>query len=361
ERRRPLRPLDLGNRLRPATRKNLTAKLRPIEQLFGHLPDRLKPPQTLCERSRHFLGADAVRLGLLGQQQTRLEIGEPRGHHQVIGRKLQPQLARLFDEGKVLVGERQDRDLGQVDLLLAGERQQEVERALKALDVDHQRGLVGGPLREFGDELQILGDHAYPCAGCQTPVMSLKNSERAAARSMGAAGLFVARAAAARRAASPLSTGAAAATASISGISPLQWSTRSQPAAIAARVRSPTEPDRAPMAISSLINRPSKPIESRITSRTIVAETVAGAMRSIAVNTTFAVMARGSEASGRKAAKSVASSTARSTLTTGSLLWLSAVARPWPGMCLTTGNTPPSVNPCAIALAMAATLAGSFP
>ncbi len=29
-------------------------------------------------------------------------------------------------------------------------------------------------------------------------------------------------------------------------------------------------------------------------------------------------------------------------MTTGSFWWLSAVARPWPGMCLTTGRTPPS-------------------
>ena len=77
---------------------------------------------------------------------------------------------------------------------------------------------------------------------------------------------------------------------------------------MAARVRSPTEPDSAPMEISSLIKRPWKPIESRITSRTIVAEIVAGATGSIAVNTTCAVIASGSATSGRKAAKSVASS-----------------------------------------------------
>src|SRR5208282_1696555 len=46
---RPLRPFDLGDRLRPPTRKHLTAELRPVEQLFGHLPDRLEPPQALRE------------------------------------------------------------------------------------------------------------------------------------------------------------------------------------------------------------------------------------------------------------------------------------------------------------------------
>ena len=74
-------------------------------------------------------------------------------------------------------------------------------------------------------------------------------------------------------------------------ILPLQCSTMSQPAAMAARVRSASEPDNAPMETSSLINRPWKPIESRITSRTIVAEVVAGATGSIALNTTCAVIA----------------------------------------------------------------------
>ncbi len=43
------------------------------------------------------------------------------------------------------------------------------------------------------------------------------------------------------------------------------------------------------------------------------------------------------------------SSVARSACTTGSLRWLSALARPWPGMCLSTGSTPPSARPSAIA------------
>ncbi len=128
----------------------------------------------------------------------------------------------------------------------------------------------------------------------------------------------------------------------ISSILPLQWSTTSHPAANAARARSPSEPLSAPMERSSLINRPWYPIEPRITSRTIAAEVVAGAIGSMAVNTTCAVMASGNPASGRKAAKSLVSSVALSALTTGSFWWLSAVARPCPGMCLTTGRTPPS-------------------
>ena len=72
----------------------------------------------------------------------------------------------------------------------------------------------------------------------------------------------------------------------------------------------------------------------------------------MAVNTTCAVMPSGRAGSGMKAAKSVSSRVLRSVATTGSRAWLSAVARPWPGMCLTTGSTPPACSPAATAAAM---------
>ena len=86
----------------------------------------------------------------LRQQQARFQIGKPRRHHQIIGGELQPQFARRLDEGEILVGQRQDGDLGEIDLLLARQRQQKVERTLKALDVDDQRGLVVAALRQLG-------------------------------------------------------------------------------------------------------------------------------------------------------------------------------------------------------------------
>ena len=92
-------------------------------------------------------------------------------------------------------------------------------------------------------------------------------------------------------------------------------------------------PDSAFIETSSLINRPWNPINPQITCLTIVTEVVAGATGSIALNTTCAVIPSGMPANGLKAAKSVASSVARSVSTTGSLWWLSAAARPWPGRC----------------------------
>ena len=80
----------------------------------------------------------------------------------------------------------------------------------------------------------------------------------------------------------------------------------------------PSVPDKAPIDTSSLISSPSNPIDPRITSRIIIADVVAGWTASMALNTTCAVMPRGSLDSGRNAAKSVSSRVARSVSTTGS-------------------------------------------
>ena len=80
---------------------------------------------------------------LLRQQQPRFQVGEPRRHHQVIGGEFEPHFARRLDEGEVLVGKRENGNLGEIDLLLARQRQQQIERAFEALDIDDQRRLVG--------------------------------------------------------------------------------------------------------------------------------------------------------------------------------------------------------------------------
>ena len=80
--------------------------------------------------------------GLARQQQARLEVRQPRRHNEIVGRKLEPQLLRLADEAEILVGQRQDGNLGKVDLLRARQRQQQIERTLIAGDVDDERVLV---------------------------------------------------------------------------------------------------------------------------------------------------------------------------------------------------------------------------
>src|SRR5262249_31492882 len=318
--------LDFRHRLRLAALVHLAAALPAGCPLLPAFPRRFPAAPPPRPRVRHFLGAQPLRRMLLGKQKARLQICEPGCHHQIIGGQLQAHFARVFDKGEILIRQRQNGDLGEIDFLLSREREQQVERALEPLNINHERGLVAGSPRQFGFEF-VLGVHAEPAAGSM-PCISLLNWARAAPVSRAAGVLRAVNAACARRAASPSRSGAAAATSRISAVTPLQWSTMSQPAAITALVRSPSEPDKAPIEMSSLISRPINPIESRITLATILAEVVAGATGSMAVNTTWAVMPNGRARSGRKAAKSVVSSAARSVVTTGRPWWLSAVARP---------------------------------
>ena len=156
-----MRLLDLGDRLRLAAPENVAAELRPVDQLLGELADRLQPAQALRQRIRHVLGAHAFGRMLLRQQQARFQVSEPRRHHQIIGGEFEPHFARRFDEGEVLVGQRQDGNLGEIDLLLPRQRQQKIERAFEALDVDHQRRLVGGALGKLGLELVFVTSSAF--------------------------------------------------------------------------------------------------------------------------------------------------------------------------------------------------------
>ena len=102
-----------------------------------------------------FAGRLAVLVLLGGQQQLRLEKGEPRRHDEIVGGDLEAQAARLVDEVEILLGERQDRDPGEIDLLAAGKREQEIERSLEALDVDHE-SLAGA--RRLAVVLLPVGD-----------------------------------------------------------------------------------------------------------------------------------------------------------------------------------------------------------
>src|SRR6516165_9855899 len=338
ERRAILRMLDVGDRLGLAAPEHVAIELRAAEQAFGDVADGLQTLEPQGQRNRHILGALALGRVRFRQQQARLQIGE------------------------ILVCERQDRNFGEVDFLLARQREQQIERAFEALDIDHQCRLARRPVRcEVGFELDLVGIHEIALRALAPASMSAAHSARSAARSCSKTSPRRLSAASARAAASPASTGTADATARISSSLPLQWRTTSQPAAIAARERSSIEPDKAPMEISSPINRPRNPSQSRITSRTRVTEVVAGAIGSIAVYTIWAVIPSGRSESGRNAAKSVVLRVSRSVSTMGSAPWLSAVARPCPGMCLSTGRTPPARRPSATARASKATFSAVSP
>ncbi|MNV82087.1 hypothetical protein D3C71_1758000 [compost metagenome] len=133
----------------------------------------------------------------------------------------------------------------------------------------------------------------------------------------------------------------------------------SQPAFSDCSARSVRVPDRAFIDRSSDMIRPENPRCSRIR-RMPFFEVVAGRLASMAVKTTWAVMAIGMSDRALNGAKSQASSVSRSVSTTGRSWWLSEKARPWPGMCLMIGRTPPASRPSAAARPSWVTVAGSW-
>ncbi len=99
--------------------------------------------QPELQERRHHLAGRLVVAGDLRHHQPALEIGEPGRHHEIVGGDLDALLAHGLDEAQILLGERQDRDLGEIDLLAAGEVEQQVERAFIAAHVDIHHLVVG--------------------------------------------------------------------------------------------------------------------------------------------------------------------------------------------------------------------------
>ncbi len=138
-------------------------------ELPGGVAHGLQPHQAEGEARCQFVAGGLVLVTFFpGQQKLGLEKSQPRRHHQIVGRQFQAGFQRLVDEFEILLGQRQHRDLGEVHLLRAGQRQQQVQRTLEALQIDDQRfagarGVVGvGPTLErglgarFGSRLWLL-------------------------------------------------------------------------------------------------------------------------------------------------------------------------------------------------------------
>ena len=155
------------DRLRAPARKNVDPEPRPAQQLPARLAHGLQPAQLEGQPGRQILGRGLVRRSRLRrQQQPRLQVGEPGGHHQVLGRQLQIGMAHRGDEVQVLLGEADDGDLGQVHLLLARERQQQVQRPLEALEIDDEVAgrSTSGSVRRSRPRLGLAGHGTPPSA-----------------------------------------------------------------------------------------------------------------------------------------------------------------------------------------------------
>ena len=131
------------HQFRHAARKDVAAEPVAVDQPGADVAHGFETLQAELQDGGQFLAALALVARQLGNQQLRLEIGEPGRHHEIVGGKFQPQLSRVFDKDEILLGERQDGDSRQIDLLVARKVQEQIERTFETGDIDDQRRIAG--------------------------------------------------------------------------------------------------------------------------------------------------------------------------------------------------------------------------
>ena len=82
---------------------------------------------------------------LARQQQARLQIGEPRGHDEIVSREFDADPPGAVDEEQILFGERQHGNAGEIDFLVAGEEEQQIERPLPPVKLQIERRIIARP------------------------------------------------------------------------------------------------------------------------------------------------------------------------------------------------------------------------
>ena len=158
---------------------------RPIAQLGARLPDvalearqriddlgraRLKRSYSCSRRTSSARGSSSPsspRRGRPRQQHARLDLGQRRGHHQILAGELELQFLHQLDVLHVLAGDLGDRDVENVDVLPADQVQQQIERPSKASrkissacgGMYRSRGscVIGSPLIDRERHLHLLG------------------------------------------------------------------------------------------------------------------------------------------------------------------------------------------------------------
>ena len=143
------------------------------EQPSRRLPHRAEALQAQLQAQGQLFGT-GVFLLFLRQQQGGFQVGEPCRHHQVIGGDLQLQRLGPLDVEKILVDQREDRNLPQIDLLPPGEVEQQIERTLPPVELEIERGILvrrcagtipfGFSRARFGLEQQAFAGHAWSLA-----------------------------------------------------------------------------------------------------------------------------------------------------------------------------------------------------
>src|SRR6266702_1745297 len=159
--------------LRPARRR------RP--QPFHELADLLileHPAYQLGARIFPLVVAQAPR-----QEHLYLDPQQPSGHLEIVRRLVQPQLA---DQGQELVGDLRDGQVGDVDLVLVDQMEQQVERAGELLQLDDEAVLVLGRGWERGHDAGRPPGNAYRPTTDQPSCSSALAGHRNGVKSAGA-------------------------------------------------------------------------------------------------------------------------------------------------------------------------------
>ena len=95
----------------------------------------LKPADQFGTRVEFVL----LHLGRARQQHARLDLSQHGRHYQVLGRKLQAHGLHQLDIAHVLTSDFRDRDIENIDVLLADQIEQQIQRSLECLKEDLER------------------------------------------------------------------------------------------------------------------------------------------------------------------------------------------------------------------------------
>jgi hypothetical protein len=136
----------VGDRVleRRAATPDVATDHRPIAEAVGRLLellvleealDQLGPGVDLLERGVFIRLLDRLGLGV-GQELARLQVAQGRRHHQVLAGDVDVEALHGVEVLEVLLGDEGDRDVEDLELVLAHQVQEQVEGALEHIDRD---------------------------------------------------------------------------------------------------------------------------------------------------------------------------------------------------------------------------------
>jgi hypothetical protein len=115
----------------------------------------------VLQQPPHQLGARVLELALRSgpprQQHLRLDAYQRRRHLQELARPVQPQLLHVPYRAQELLSDLRDRDVENVDILLADQVQQQIERAREPVQLNDERAVREGDRSSASTTSDIQG------------------------------------------------------------------------------------------------------------------------------------------------------------------------------------------------------------